>query len=88
MALVFIPPAMRRLTQGAEQVHCQGGTVGVVIDELERQFPGLRDCLCAEGEIRPGIAIVVGGSVSSLGLLQRVGDDEELHFIPTVGGGT
>ena len=87
MARVFIPSAIRSLTGGQQVVDIDGATVGEVIDNLEARFPGTKGRICPNGSIRPGLSIVVGGSVSTLGLLQRVEPQEEIHFLPAVGGG-
>jgi molybdopterin converting factor small subunit len=38
---VLIPGALQSYT-GARWVEARGGTVGAVIDDLDRQFPGIR----------------------------------------------
>jgi molybdopterin synthase sulfur carrier subunit len=65
----------------------EGATVGEVIENLEQRFAGTKDRLCRNGSLRPGISVVVGGSVSGLGLLRRVSPDDEIHFLPSLGGG-
>ena len=87
MPRVFIPPAVRPLTDGQEFVDIAGVTVAEVIENLEMRFPGTRDRLCRNGSIRPGISVVVAGSATALGLLQRTQPDDEIHFLPAVGGG-
>src|SRR5689334_22420804 len=87
MPQVFIPPAMRPLVAGQAVVEAAGGTVREVIDDLERRYPGIKDRLSQDGTLRPGLAVAVGGSTSALGLLQRVKPDDEVHFLPMIGGG-
>lgn len=87
MITVYIPPLLRTLTEGAEQVEAAGATVRQVIASLDARFPGLRDRLCEEDSLRPGISVAVNGTVSSLGLLQKVPDGSEVHFLPAIGGG-
>lgn len=78
---------MRTLTGGATQVDVPGATVRQVIAELETRYPGLRDRLCDNDELRPGIAVAVDGHVTSRGLLQKVQPTSEVHFLPAIGGG-
>jgi len=40
-----------------------------------------------EDDLIAGIAVVVDGEVSQLGLLERVREDSEIHFLPAIGGG-
>mgnify|MGYP001258294316 FL=1 len=87
MARVFIPATMRTLAGGRDSVEANGRNVREVINDLERQFPGMKDRLCEGDSLRPGLAVAIGGSVSALGLLQRVDLDSEVHFLPAIGGG-
>lgn len=87
MPRVFIPSAMRSLTEGEEVVEVSGTNLGQVIENLEQRFPGIKARLCQDEEIRPGLSVAVAGSVATLGLLQRTAPDVEIHFLPAIGGG-
>ena len=87
MPVVYIPPLLRPLTGGAEQVAVSAQTVRQAIDELESQHAGLRNRLCQGEGLKPGLTVVVDGRVSSLGLRQPVRQDSEIHFLPAIGGG-
>jgi sulfur-carrier protein len=87
MAQVWIPPLLRDLTQGRETVTVPGANVGQTIDALEQQFPGIRDRLSPNGELRPGLAVVVDGVAGRFGLLETVGPESEVHFVPAIAGG-
>lgn len=87
MPTVFIPPLLRELTAGKEQVNVTGKNVRQVIDNLEDQFPGVLERLCSGNELKPGLSVAVGSNVSNLGLFQKVDEDSEVHFLPAVGGG-
>ena len=52
MARVFIPAALRSLTDGLSVVDVPGASVGEIIDELDAQWPGMRNRLCDDGRIR------------------------------------
>jgi len=87
MARVWIPSLLRDLTGGGETVTVPGVSVRQVIDELDRLHPGVRDRLCDGDSLRRGLAAVVDGEVARLGLLQAVGPDSEVHFLPAIAGG-
>jgi molybdopterin synthase sulfur carrier subunit len=87
MPTVFIPPQLRSLTGGASQVAATGTSVRRVVDDLEASYPGLKDRLCEGDVLRSGLAVAVDGTISSLGLMQKVGDTSEVHFLPAIGGG-
>ena len=40
-----------------------------------------------EDDLLPGLAVVVDGETSLLGLLERVQENSEVHFLPAIGGG-
>ena len=87
MATVVVPALLRKLSGGAERVAVAGRNVGQVIDELERQFPGFRDQLLQNGELKPSIAVSIDGEMGTGGLLDRVKETSEVFFIPAIGGG-
>ena len=87
MPLVFIPPLLKPLCEGESVVEVQAGNVRQVIDELESRFPGVRDRLCEGNDLKPGLTVAVDANVSSLGMLQKLGENSEVHFLPAIGGG-
>jgi molybdopterin converting factor small subunit len=87
MANVWIPALMRDLTGGREVLQVPGNTVAALIEHLDRTHPGIRLKLCDGNALRPGIAVAVDTQISRLGLLQPVGDNSEVHFLPAVSGG-
>ena len=87
MIKVFIPPLLREATGGIEEVDVSAATVRQVVGALDKRFPGIRERLCEGESLRPGTAVAVNGAVSSLGLLTKVADGSEVHFLPAIGGG-
>lgn len=87
MAKVFIPPALRTLTAEQSEVVVDGETVREVIDRLDSIYPGIKAQLCRADQLRPGLAVAVDTSITSLGLNQRLRPDSEVHFLPAIGGG-
>ena len=89
MPEVWIPPRMQVLTGGKQQVQVAGSTVRQVMNNLDKECPGIKELLydAEEDELMAGIAVIVDGEVSQLGLLERVGENSEVRFIPAIGGG-
>jgi len=89
MAEVWIPPKLQPLTGGNQQVQVEGATVRRLINNLEKQYPGIKEFLVDEGEedLIPGLAVIVDGEVSQLGMLEKVQENSEVHFLPAIGGG-
>ena len=84
-----MPPRMQQLTGGKQQVQVPGATVRQVINNLEKEYPGTREWLIdpEEDDLVPGVAVIVDGETSLMGLLERVQENSEVHFLPAIGGG-
>jgi|TARA_B100000809_G_scaffold151887_1_gene149227 molybdopterin synthase sulfur carrier subunit len=78
---------MQGLTEGKRRVEIEGATVRQIINNLETAFPGMKERLMDEGEIKPNISVAVDGEVTTLGMLEKVGEGSEVHFLPAIGGG-
>lgn len=87
MAIVFIPSLMQSLTDGKSQVRVEGATVRQIINNLEAEYPGMRERLVEDDRVKPNISVAVDGEVTPLGMLEKVGEDSEVHFLPALGGG-
>lgn len=80
---------MQVITGGHKTVHVAGSSVRQVINNLETEYPGIRELLCDDNgiDLLPGIAVIIDGETSQLGLLERVQENSEVHFLPALGGG-
>ena len=89
MPEVWIPTQMLALTGGKKNTRVPGATIRQVINSLEKEFPGIKTRLCDENgeDLLPGVAVIIDGETSQLGLLERVGEDSEVHFLPAISGG-
>jgi len=87
VATVFIPTMLQKMTGGVKQVEFEAKNVRQVIEQLDRLYPGMKDRLVEEGAIRSNLAVAVDGEVARMGLLQKVGENSEVHFVPAIGGG-
>ena len=87
MAKIFIPTMLQSLTAGVKQVDLDARNVRQIIERLEELYPGMKDRLVEDGEIRPNLAIAIDGDVAIMGMLEKVGENSEVHFLPALGGG-
>ncbi|HEV8637335.1 MAG TPA: MoaD/ThiS family protein [Chloroflexota bacterium] len=87
MAVVFIPALLRELTGGQDRVEVPGATVRQIVNNLEAAYPGVRERLCEGDRLSPNVQVAVDGHVSRLGMLEKVGQGSEVHFIPAMSGG-
>ena len=87
MANVFIPSLMQSLTDGEKQVRVEGSTVRQIINNLDGMYPGVKARLVEDDRVKPSISVAVDGEVTTLGMLERVNENSEVHFLPAIGGG-
>ena len=87
MATVHIPSLMQKLTDGHDKVTVQGSTVREIVNNLENEYPGTKERLVDKFKIKSNISVAVDGEVTPLGILEKVGADSEVHFLPAIGGG-
>jgi len=88
--LVRIPTPLRTLTKGNAEIQAKGATIDSVVDDLERQFPGLKERLLDEtGELRRFINIYV--NQEDIRFLQAkktaLKDGDEVSIVPAIAGG-
>ncbi len=87
MATIFIPTMLQKLTDGTKILELDAKNVRQVIEELEKLYPGMQDRLMEVDDIREGLAVVVDGDVAIMGMLTKVGENSEVHFVPAIAGG-
>ena len=87
MPVVFIPTPLRDLTGGVVEIGLEGSTVGELIDELDRRFPGLKSRLTRGDSLAPGLQVSIEDVMTRRGLKASVQPDSEVHFLPVIGGG-
>jgi molybdopterin synthase sulfur carrier subunit len=78
---------MREMTDGAETVEVEGSSVRQIINNLDEKFPGVKARLTDNGKMKANISVAVDGQVSPIGVLEKVGEESEVHFFPAIGGG-
>jgi molybdopterin synthase sulfur carrier subunit len=87
MVSVWIPALVRDLTGGRAQASAPGRTVGEIVAALDEMYPGIRERLCQGDQLSPAVIVWVDGRVARLGLLEPVGEESEVLFLPAVAGG-
>jgi len=87
LAKIFIPTMLQSLTAGTKQVDMEVRNIRQAIEQLDEMYPGIKDRLVEDGEIRPNLAIAIDGDVAIMGMLEKVGENSEVHFVPAIGGG-
>lgn len=90
MATVFIPSSLRRYTAGQSKAQVSGGTINEVIEDLERQYPGVKTRLCDDtGRIKRYVNVFVNDE--EIRTLQGgdtpLSDKDEVSIVPAMAGG-
>ncbi|BAL22804.1 MoaD/ThiS family protein [Azoarcus sp. KH32C] len=84
---VRIPGQLFSYTGGLSQLEVEGATLGAVLDDIDRRFPGLRFRVVDEhGAIRPHVRFFLNGN-GALTLAQPIADGDELVIVGALSGG-
>ena len=90
MALVRIPTPIRRLTMERDEVSSEAKTVSELIDDLDNQFPGMKNKVCEpNGSIRKFINIYINDEDIRFleGPESTIKQDDTVSIIPAIAGG-
>jgi molybdopterin synthase sulfur carrier subunit len=87
LPVVWLPSLLRDLANGQRAISIKGDTVRQVIENLESQYPGIKERLCDGEHLRASISIVVDGHTSTLKLRHRLHESSEVHFVISISGG-
>ena len=91
MAKIRIPTPLRKLTNDAEIVSSDAGNLKDAIDNLEAEYPGIKDRLCDEqGQLRRFVNVYVNGEdVRFLDNVNtKLGPNDDVSIVPAVAGGS
>ena len=88
MATVFIPSMMQRLTSHKESIEVPGSNVRELVKNLDTLYPGCKDWLVEDMELKPNISVSIDGALTPMGLLAEVKEDSEVHFVAALAGGS
>ncbi len=90
MVRVRVPTPLRKFTNGAGEVDSQGNTVRALVEDLEGQFPGIKERICDEkGKVRRFVNVYVNGD--DIRFLQdletSLKDGDDISIVPAIAGG-
>lgn len=90
MAAISVPTPLRKVTKGRRLVEVCGPTLGRSLDDLEKQFPGVKErILDGSGSLRRFVNIYVNGEDARFlaGMETPISDGDEISIVPAVAGG-
>lgn len=87
---VRVPTPLRKYTQGADEVSAQGSNIRAVVEDLESNYPGIKERICDEtGKIRRFVNVYVNGDdirfLQNLETSLKEGDN--ISIVPAIAGG-
>lgn len=83
---VLIPTPLHAYT-GSARVQAQGATLGALLADLDRQYPGIRFRIIDEqGRMRPHMRFFIN-QVAVFDLDQAVGETDEVVIVQALSGG-
>jgi len=90
MPSIRIPTPLRKLTNELEVVSAAGSTIGEVLANLDKTFPGLKERVCDEqGNVRRFVNIYV--NEDDIRFLEDnatpVKETDEISIVPAIAGG-
>ena len=87
MATVYLPTLLRPLAGGRDSVQVEGKTVRQIIDNLEKEHPGIKERLVENNRLKANISVAVDNEIVPLGLIEPVNPESEIHFVQAITGG-
>ncbi len=87
---VRIPTPLRKLTNGSDEVAADGRNITEVINDLERNFPGLKERICEpDGKLRRFVNLYLNDEDIRFknNLETEIKDNDEVSIIPAIAGG-
>ena len=84
---VLLPSPLHSYTGGQAQVEAEGETVDSILQDLDRQFPGMRFRMVDEiGRLRPHMRIFID-EVCTQDLATKVTATTSFHIVAALSGG-
>jgi molybdopterin synthase sulfur carrier subunit len=87
---VRVPTPLRKFTQGADEVSARGTNIKALVEDLEQNFPGIKERICDEtGKIRRFVNVYVNGD--DIRFLQNLettlNEGDNISIVPAIAGG-
>ena len=89
-ATIRIPTPLRRVTNGADKITVESGSIVEIIGSLDREFPGIKARLCDDNdELRNFVNMYINGEDIRFldGMKSSVNSGDEVSIVPAVAGG-
>jgi len=87
---VRIPTPLRKLTNGSDEVTAAGSNIAEIIEDLEKNYPGLKERICeSDGKLRRFVNIYLNDEDIRFkeNMETVLKENDELSIIPAIAGG-
>lgn len=86
---VRVPSVLQNVTQGQKVLHYESPTVRDLLTDIDRDYPGFRDQLVEDGELRRFVNIFLNDEdIRFLGQLDTpIADGDAIAILPALAGG-
>jgi molybdopterin synthase sulfur carrier subunit len=87
---VRVPTPLRKFTKGVDEVDAQGTNIRSIVEDLEKNYPGIKERICDEsGKVRRFVNVYVNGDdirfLQNLETALKEGDN--ISIVPAIAGG-
>ena len=87
---VRVPTPLRKFTKGVDEVDAQGNNIRSIVEDLEKNYPGIKERICDEsGKVRRFFNVYVNGDdirfLQNLETSLKEGDN--ISIVPAIAGG-
>ena len=87
---VRVPTPLRKFTKGVDEVDAQGNNIRSIVEDLEKNYPGIKERICDEsGKVRRFVNVYVNGDdirfLQNLETSLKEGDN--ISIVPAIAGG-
>ena len=89
-ATIRIPTPLRKVTNGADKITVESGSILEIIESLDKEFPGIKTRLCDDNdELRNFVNMYINGEdIRFLDCIESsVNSGDEVSIVPAVAGG-
>ena len=89
-ATIRIPTPLRKVTNGADKITVESGSIVEIIESLDKEFPGIKARLCDDNdELRNFVNMYINGEDIRFldGMKSSVSSGDEESIVPAVAGG-
>lgn len=87
---IRIPTPLRKLTNGADEVVAEGKNITELIEDIEKNYPGLKERICEpDGKLRRFVNIYLNDEDIRFkkNMETELKDSDEVSIIPAIAGG-